>query len=107
MTFQPAAAANLALIINPHQRRQCSDSPFARIHYFHTAGSRNGLEGVGRQVTVTQRKLYLRKKHVFVTEKSIEGARQDEKHVPHLLEAIMRPTDPVKEGSRPILMKMT
>ena len=34
------------LIINPHQRCGYSDSPFARIHYFYTAGSRNGLEGV-------------------------------------------------------------
>ena len=28
-------------------------------------------------------------------EKYIEDARQDEKHVPDLLESIMRPTDPV------------
>ena len=32
-------------IVNPHQRCGYSDSPFARIHYFYTAGSRNGLEG--------------------------------------------------------------
>ena len=30
-------------------------------------------------------------------EKYIEDARQEEKHVPDLLEAIMRPNDPVKE----------
>ena len=30
-------------------------------------------------------------------EKYIEDAKQDEKHVPDLLESIMRPTDPVKE----------
>ena len=30
-------------------------------------------------------------------EKYSEGARQEEKDVPDLLEAIMRPTDPVKE----------
>ena len=30
-------------------------------------------------------------------EKHIEDAKQDEKHVPDLLESIMRPTDPVKE----------
>ena len=30
-------------------------------------------------------------------EKYIEDARQEEKDVPDLLEAIMRPTDPVKE----------
>ena len=30
-------------------------------------------------------------------EKYIEDVRQDEKHVPDLLESIMRPTDPVKD----------
>ena len=35
------------------------------------------------------------------------SARQDEKHVPDLLEAIMRPTDPVKDELRQNLMKMT
>ena len=42
-------------------------------------------------------KLTLRKRHVFLIEKYIEDARQDEKHVPDLLEAIMRPPDPAKE----------
>ena len=37
--------------INPHQRCRYSDSPFTRIHYFYTAGSRNGLERVGGQGT--------------------------------------------------------
>ena len=45
----------------------------------------------------TKRKLYLRKKHVFVIEKYVEDAKQDEKHVPDLLEAIIRPIDPVKK----------
>ena len=40
-------------------------------------------------------------------EKCFEDARQDEKHVPDLLEAIMRPTDPVKEELRQKLFKMT
>ena len=39
-------------------------------------------------------------------EKYIEDAKQEEKHVPDLLEAIMRPTDPVKEELRPILSKL-
>ena len=39
-------------------------------------------------------------------EKCFEDARQDEKHVPDLLEAIMRPTDPVKEELRRNLMRM-
>ena len=39
-------------------------------------------------------------------EKYIEDARQEEKHVPDLLEAIMRPTCPVKEELRQNLCKM-
>ena len=39
-------------------------------------------------------------------EKYNEDARQDEKHVPDLLEAIMRPTDPVKEELRQKLFKI-
>ena len=39
-------------------------------------------------------------------EKSIEDVRQDEKHVPDLLEAIMRPTGPVKENLRKELFKI-
>ena len=40
-------------------------------------------------------------------EKYFEDARQDEKHVPDLLESIMRPTDPVKEELPINLMKMS
>ena len=40
-------------------------------------------------------------------EKCFEDARQDEKHVPDLLEATMRPTDPVKDELRQKLFKMT
>ena len=39
-------------------------------------------------------------------EKCFEDARQDEKHVPDLLEAIMGPTDPVKEELRQKLFKI-
>ena len=39
-------------------------------------------------------------------EKYIEDARQDEKHVPDLLEVIMRPTDPVKGELRRKLFKI-
>ena len=38
-------------------------------------------------------------------EKDIEDVRQDEKHMPDLLEAIMQPTDPVKEELWPNLFK--
>ena len=40
-------------------------------------------------------------------EKYFEDARQDEKHVPDLLESIMRPTDPVREELRQKLFNMT
>ena len=40
-------------------------------------------------------------------EKYIEDARQEEKDVPDLLEAIMRPTDPVKEELRLNLFKFS
>ena len=55
----------------------------------------------------TKRKLYLRKRHVFVIEKYVEDAEQEEKDVPDLLEAIMRPTCLVKEELRPILSKLS
>ena len=40
-------------------------------------------------------------------EKCFEDVRQDEKHVPDLLEAIMRPTDPVKDELRQKLFRIT
>ena len=48
----------------------------------------------------------LRKRHVFLMEKYIEDARQDEKHVPDLLESIIQPPGLVKEELRPILFNM-
>ena len=54
----------------------------------------------------TKRKLYLRKRYFFVIEKHVEDAKQKEKDVPDLLEAIMRPTCLVKEELRPILFKL-
>ena len=90
-------------MINPHQRCGYSDSPFVRIHYFYTAGSGNGLEGM---VVVCPPKLILRKRHVFLIEKYIEDARQDEKHVPNLLEPIIQPPGLVKEELWRILLKM-
>ena len=49
----------------------------------------------------------LRELHFFLIEKYIADARQDEKHVPDLLEAIIQPPGLVKEELRPILMKLT
>ena len=43
----------------------------------------------------------------FLIEKYFEDVRKDEKHVPDLLESIMRPTDPVNEELRQKLFKMT
>ena len=40
-------------------------------------------------------------------EKYIEDAKQEEKDVPDLLEAIMRPTSLIKEELRQILFKMS
>ena len=54
----------------------------------------------------TKRKLYLRKNNCFVMEKYIEDARQEEKDVRDLLEAIMRPTCLVKEELRQKLSKL-
>ena len=39
-------------------------------------------------------------------EKCFEDVRQDEKHVPDLLEAIIQPTDPVKDELRQKLSKI-
>ena len=39
-------------------------------------------------------------------EKYIEDVRQDEKHVPDLLESIIQPTDPVKEELQQELSKI-
>ena len=47
-----------------------------------------------------------KKRHVFLIETCFEDARQDEKHVPDLLEAIMRPTDPVEEELRQKLFQI-
>ena len=46
------------------------------------------------------------KKILFSYGKYIEDVRQDEKHVPDLLESIMRPPDPVKEELRQKLSKI-
>ena len=55
----------------------------------------------------TKRKLHLIKIDLFAFTKYIEKLRQDEKHVLDLLEAIMRPTDSVKEALRPFLFNMS
>ena len=56
--------------------------------------------------THTDKQKAISKRYVSLIEKYIEDARQDEKHVPDLLEAIMRPTDPVKDELRQKLSKI-
>ena len=87
------------MFFNPHQRCGYSDSPFARIYFFYTAGSRNRFEGMESVCTHTEKQKTISKRDVFLIhiEKCVEDVRHDEKHVPDLLESIMRPTDPVKE----------
>ena len=46
------------------------------------------------------------KKTFFVLGKHIEDVKQDQKTVPHLVESIMRPTDPVKVELQKFLSKM-
>ena len=64
------------------------------------------LRGWNRRVPGNKNKLALSKRQVFVIEKYVEDVKQDEKHVPDLLESIMRPKLFVKEGLRPILFKI-
>ena len=54
----------------------------------------------------TQKQVGRHQKHIFVIEKYVEDVKQDEKHVPDLLEAIVRRLGLVKEESRPNLFKM-
>ena len=76
--------------VNPHQRCGYSDLPFARIYFFYTAGSRNRLEGMEPVCTLTKKQKTISKRHVLLG-KCFEDARQDEKHVPDLLDVIIQP----------------
>ena len=53
------------------------------------------------------KKLTLRKRQLFAMEKYVEDVKQGQKTVPDLVESIIRPTDPVKEELRRILIKMS
>ena len=66
-----------------------------------------GCRGLTTGGWTHKKKLTLRKIHVFVIEKYVEDVKQDENHVPDLLEAMMRPTDPVKEELRMTLLKLS
>ena len=82
--------------------------PFARKDTFLYCRVQKWVEGGGhRGAPFTKSKLTLSKRHFFVIEKFIEDTKQDEKHVPDLLEAMMRATCLVKEELRPILFNIT
>ena len=93
-------------LINPHQRCGYGDSPFARRDTFVYCRIQKWNGKGSWQPGTHKRKLYLRKKHVFVTETYVEDARQDGKNISDLLKALMRPTDPVQEELRSFLFKM-
>ena len=57
--------------------------------------------------THTKKQKTISKGHFFLVEKCFEDVRQGEKHVPDLLESIMRSTDPVKDELRQKLFKMS
>ena len=57
-----------------------------------------GWRGWANVSTCTKRKLTLGKIHFFVVEKYVEDIKQNEKHVPDLLEGIERPTCLVKKS---------
>ena len=58
-----------------------------------------GWRGWTRCVREHKNKLTLRKRHFFVIETYIEDVKQDEKHGPDLLEAMMKGSSLVKEES--------
>ena len=55
----------------------------------------------------TKKQLTLSKRHFFVVGKYVEDVKHDEKHIPLLLELIMRPPGLVKEELGRNLIKMT
>ena len=73
----------------------------------YTAGSRNRFEGMEPVCIRTQKQKTLSKTCFFFVEKYIEDARQNEKHVPELLESIIQPPGLVKEELRQNLFKMS
>ena len=72
---------------------------------FYTAGSRDGLNGVVGHGPGHKKKLYRRKIHFFVIEKSVEDVKQGQKVVPDLVESMMKVLGLVKEALRRISMK--
>ena len=65
------------------------------------------MEGVGERGYTHKKEVDPKEKTHLCYRKNIEDVKQDQKIVPDLLEAIMRPTDPVKEESWRISMEMS
>ena len=57
--------------------------------------------------THTKKQKTILKRHFFLIEKCFEDARQDEKHMPDLLESIIQPPGLVKAELWPILFKIS
>ena len=64
------------------------------------------LERVAGHGTNHKKEVVPKKKTLFLMEKYIEDARQDEKHVPDLLESIIQAPGPVKDELRQKLFKI-
>ena len=90
-------------MINPHQRCGYSDLPFARKDTFLYCTVQ---KWVGRGCGVVWQQVDPKKKTFFVIENYVADVKQNEKHVPDLLEPIMGPPGLVKEELRRILFKM-
>ena len=93
-------------LVNPHQRCGYSDSPFARIYFVILQGPETDLREWKWCVHTHKNIKPYQKDTCFLWKKCFEDARQDEKHVPDLLEAIIQPPDLVKEELRQKLFKM-
>ena len=63
------SALGAITLVNPHQRCGYSDSPFARIYFFYTAGSRNRFEGMEPVCTHTKKQKTISKGYLFLMEK--------------------------------------
>ena len=110
----PSAGLNFQRILafNPRQRCGHSNLLFARTYYFYSAGSGNGLEGVGRGgYAHTQKKLTLSKASSLLYSRNIcEGRQLGSKTTPGSCESVMRrtdPVDPVEEEFQLILFKLS
>ena len=102
------AVLHCRIVVHPHQRCGYSDSPFSRGYTFSILqGPETDLREWKRCVDTPQNiKPYQKDTCFLYIEKYNEDVRQDEKHVPDLLESIMRPKLFVKDELRPNSFKI-